>query len=69
MKSEVDFINVNGRNHPQTVFKCKKCHTSVVTIQEYDRIRKEVYPSFSDKIKNLFKGFSSHFDLSKGKIL
>ena len=50
--------------------KCKHCGNSVVPIDEYEKIRKEIYPSLLTKLKSFFKsGDTKVVDLFDGKLL
>jgi len=70
MEKCVELIIVKGKTVPQTVKKCSKCNTAVVDIDEYERVRKELHPSFAHRIKTLFKGNSTQFvEILKGKVL
>ena len=69
-EESVDLIIHNGKTHTQRVMKCKHCGNSVVSINEYEKIRKEIYPSLFAKLKSFFKSNDTKIvDLLDGKIL
>ena len=65
-----DTITIKGKTILQSVRKCGKCGESFVGINEYERVRRELHPSFLSRIKHLFAGDSSEVgSLLKGKVL
>lgn len=70
MEESVDLVIHNGKTYTQRVMKCKHCGNSVVPIDEYEKIRKEIYPSLLTKLKSFFKsGDTKVVDLFDGKLL
>ena len=69
MEKGVELIIYGGKTIPQEVMKCTKCGKATVSSDEYERVRKELHPSLSRRIKNLFRAETEFVDLFKGKIL
>lgn len=51
MKKDTELITCNGKTISQNVKRCVKCHEFIVSIDEYERVRKELYPSLLTRIK------------------
>lgn len=49
-----DLIIKNGKSFPIQVQKCNKCGEVFSTLEEAERVRRELYPSLLDKVKRLF---------------
>jgi len=65
-----ELIIHNGRSIPQKILKCNKCGTTLTHIDDYEKTRKQLHPSFIERIKRfLFGGRTDFIDLSKGKVL
>ncbi len=70
LEENTELIIHNGKTIPQKILKCVKCGTSVTHIDDYEKTRKQLHPSFTERIKNLiFGGKTDFIDLSKGKVL
>ena len=69
MENHVELIINKGKTIPQEVQKCRKCGTTVVHINEYERVRKQIHPSFLNRIKSVFSNKIEITDINKGKIL
>ena len=70
LEQHVELIIHNGKTIPQNVFKCVKCGTTITHIDEYEKTRKKIHPSFIKRIKDLvFSGKTDIVDVSKGRIL
>lgn len=69
MEKGVELIMHKNKTIPQEVMKCIKCGKTVVSSEEYERIRKELYPSMISRIKNLFRTDIKFVDIFKGKVL
>jgi len=65
----VELIISRGKTIPQEVIKCIKCGKSIVSSDEYERVRKELHPSILDRIKNLFNADTKFVDIFRGKVL
>ena len=64
MKEDTELITYKNRILSQTVMKCTKCNEMIVSADEYERVRKELYPSLLTRIKRFL--FSQ---LSEGRVL
>ena len=51
MKKDTEFITYKDKIVSQNVKRCVKCHEFIVSIDEYERVRKELYPSLLTRIK------------------
>jgi ribosomal protein S27AE len=69
MKEDTALIVHNGKTIAERVQKCSHCGESVVSADEYERVRKELHPSIFGRIKSIIKGDVQFVELSKGKIL
>lgn len=69
MENGVELIISKGKTIPQEVMKCAKCGKASVSIDEYERVRKELCPSIFSRIKNMFKVNAEIVDIFKGKVL
>ncbi len=70
LERNTELIIHNGKTIPQKILKCAKCGTSVTHIDDYEKTRKQIHPTFMERIKNLFSiGKTDFVELSKGKIL
>lgn len=69
IKEKVELILVKGKSIPQKVKKCGECGKSTVSLDEYERIRKEIHPHLLTKIKGFFKTNLKSVDVHKGKVL
>lgn len=57
MEESIELIIIKGRTIPQIINKCVKCGKAVASIDEYEKVRKEIHPSFTERIKKLFVFF------------
>ena len=69
MEEEVELIISKGKTIPQNILKCKSCGKAIVSSEEYEKIRKELHPSFFKRIKNIFKSQIEFVEGFKGKVL
>ena len=70
LEEHTELIIHNGKTIPQKILKCVKCGKAVTHIDEYEKTRKQINPSFIEKIKNFISGGKTDFiDISKGKVL
>jgi len=65
-----DIIIRNGKSFVMNVRKCKECGHSYSNLDELERVRKEIYPSILQRIKNFFSTYNiEHLNIFKGKVL
>lgn len=69
MEEGVDLVFHKGKTIPQKVQKCIKCGKSVVSIDSYEEVRKQIHPSFIGRVKSLFSSKTDIVDVFKGKVL
>lgn len=70
LEQNTELIINNGKTIPQKILKCVKCGTAVTHIDDYEKTRKQIHPSFIERIKNLIFGSKTDFvELTKGKVL
>lgn len=54
MKESIELIIIKDRTIPQITNKCVKCGKAVVSIDEYEKVRKAIHPSLIERIKKYF---------------
>lgn len=65
-----DIVMSGGKSVPINVQECKKCGETFSSLKEAEKVRKELHPSFWEKIKNLFVPSSTkEIGFFKGKVL
>lgn len=69
LEESVELILHKGRTIPQRVQRCSKCGKSIVHIDEYDKVRSQLHPSFITKVKEAFSSKTEFVDILKGKLL
>lgn len=69
MEDAVELIIVKGKTIPQQIKKCNKCGEGIVSINEYERVRRELHPNIFTRIKDCFKVDPEVVELFKGKVL
>ena len=69
LEESVELVVHNGRTIPQTVQRCSKCGKSIVHIDEYEKVRSQLHPSFVNRIKGIFSSKTEFVDILKGKLL
>jgi len=66
---EKDLIIKNGKTFTFDIEKCTKCGHSFSTLEESERIRKEINPSLLMRIKRLFSKRFEKLDIINGRVL
>ncbi|MBI2129674.1 hypothetical protein HYU07_05545 [Candidatus Woesearchaeota archaeon] len=56
LEQHVELIVHNGEAIPQNVLSCAKCGTAITHINEYEKTRKQLYPSLMQRIKGFIFG-------------
>ena len=70
LEHATELIIHNGRTIPQKVLKCVKCGSSITHIDDYEKTRKKIRPSFIERIKSIISASKTEFvELSKGRLL
>jgi len=69
LEESVELILHKGKTIPQRVQRCSKCGKSVVSIDEYDKVRSQLHPSLITRIKGAFTSKTEFVDIFKGKLL
>jgi uncharacterized Zn finger protein len=69
MEEHVELVIHNGKTVPQQVQKCRKCGATITHIDEYEKVRKQIHPSFFNRVKECFSKKIELVDTSKGKLL
>lgn len=69
LEESVDLLVHKGKTIPQRIQRCIKCGKSVVHINEYEKIRSQLHPSFTKRIKGIFSSKTEFVDILKGKLL
>ena len=70
LERNTELIIHKGKTIPQKTLKCVKCGAVVTHIDDYEKTRKKIRPSFLERIKNLISSTKTEFvELSKGKVL
>lgn len=69
MKEDVQLVKYRGRTAHQLINKCTKCDEGTVSLDEYERVRKELHPSIFERVKEFFRLDTKLVNVSKGKIL
>ena len=70
LKEKKEYITNNGNSTEIDALECQKCGETYYTMDDTERARKELNPSFTKKIKNLFtKPTTSKTEIFRNKIL
>lgn len=69
LEQYTELIIYNGKAVPQRILKCMKCGKAVTHIDDYEKTRKQIHPSFIERIRGFFGNKTYFVDLSKGKVL
>lgn len=69
MEEQTELIICNGKTIPQKIMKCIKCGGAVTHINDYEKTRKQIHPTFAERVKNICNGKIDFVEVSKGKIL
>ncbi|MDP2749236.1 MAG: hypothetical protein Q8O89_00205 [Nanoarchaeota archaeon] len=65
-----DLIVKDGRSYPVEVELCNRCGKTFYTLEEAERVKKELYPSLSSRIKRLFSSQKNvELSVMRGKVL
>ena len=69
MTDTKEIITKNGRLSTFNVRQCTQCGHSFSTLEESERIRKEINPSFLQRVKGIFSKDIEGLSIFKGRIL
>ena len=69
LEQHMELIIHNGKTVPQRILRCMKCGKAVTHIDDYEKTRKQIHPSFIGRIRGFFGNKTYFIDLSKGKVL
>lgn len=70
LEKAIKLINYKGRSTFLNTFECKKCETTFTPLNEAEKARLDLNPSFFERLKYLFLGFNEATEaILKGKVL
>ena len=69
LEDSKELIIKNGKTYSFDVKQCIKCGHSFSTLEESERLRKELNPSFLNRIKRIFSKRFERLSIFDGRVL